>query len=258
MSNINIPESVSPFGTEGSGCQKKFWMGDRLIKFDSKYHESEKEVSAYKLGEAFGLQMVEYTKKKYLWGGECHNGCECKSFLSSTDTSVPIYNYIENLMIPRNISSMDYFDKTVGAIAEGTGLEESNVKDWLLHILSFDYLICNEDRHLGNIELIYSKESKTYRFSPIFDNGRSFLGRNSMPLGGIGCLQGMLNKFKSSPFSSNPKKNLVYLDDAKDIILKFSARVSKEGLLKLPINDFHKKVVLMQYKNLIGREWGEV
>lgn len=256
MSNIN--ESAPPFGAEGTGCQKKFWIGDRLIKFDSKYHESENEVSAYRLGEAFGLQMVEYTKKKYLWEGESYNVCECKSFLSKTDTSVPIYYYMEDLIIPRNMSAADFFDKTVAAVAEGTAMEESKVKDWLLHILSFDYLICNEDRHLGNIELVYSKARKAYRFSPIFDNGRSFLGRNSMPTGGIGSLQGMLYKFKSCPFSSNPKKNLVYLDKAKEIILKFSSRISKESLLKLPINDYHKKVVLIQYKNLIGGEWGEV
>ena len=250
-------DSRNVFGTTGSGNQKKQWIGPKLIKLNSKFHEASKEVSASILGKSFGLPIVHYVKSEYLYKGKKYVGCECDTFLKTNEISISLYQIIlaENVIVTNNMSSMDYFNNVVIAIYNYTngGLSVKNIQDYLLKILVFDFIICNEDRHLTNIEFIYDEHTKKWRFAPIYDNGQSFLGRD----GGLTKLQieTKLRKFKTKTFSTNPYKNLIDINVAKNIALEFKRNLdSKYGSIdNLPINEFHKTLVKMQMERLLNK-----
>ena len=147
------------FGTDGSGNQKKAWIGNRLYKVDSKLRESTKEVSASALGKAFGLNVVQYHREKIhthnsehwaCWSESyCKNGVEC---ITLSD----IINYYD-INIPMNTSAKDMFIMCINAIHSFTHINKDSIISWLIHMIVFDFIIANNDRHLSNIEFIYSR-----------------------------------------------------------------------------------------------------
>lgn len=238
-------DTYKVFGSEGSGNQKKFWVGDTLIKLNSKYHEAEKEYSAYMLGKLLGFPVIEYKKGKYVYNSVTYNGCECKSFKQPKEESVTLYTVLEFVAIPANLSALDYFNITINAIEEYTSgkITKQHASKYLKNMVLFDYLICNSDRHLSNIEILH-KEG-TWRFAPYFDNGQTFLLRDGMP--SKSQFEKSLRDFKTLPFSRNPVKNLIDLDYAK----RFCKDIDINKVKSLNINSYHKKVILHQINTLL-------
>ena len=82
------------FSTTGSGQQKKAWDSNILYKIDSKYRESNKEVSASSFAEACELNHVTYRRVECLIDGQRYWCSACKSYLKSNDISIPLYNML--------------------------------------------------------------------------------------------------------------------------------------------------------------------
>jgi len=105
-------ESDKIFRSTGSGNQKKIWVGNKLIKLNSKWREASKEESAGILADAFGLYSVQYIKKEYI----VHNikciGCECLSYLNKGETAITAIDILNkyNINISINLSAIDYFN----------------------------------------------------------------------------------------------------------------------------------------------------
>lgn len=238
-------------GIFGIGNQAKFWFDSKLIKLNFKYREAEKEYSAYVLGRAFGLNTVEYRKGEYEVGGKTWNGCECNNFLQSEEVSVSLWNLLEwqPFPVPTNMSAVEFFQKTVNAVANVTGLPYDAIANYIMCILVFDFLICNDDRHLNNIEFI--KGTAGYRFAPIFDNGQSFLLRDGVR--SVKERERLLRQYKSCPFSRDPDKNIIDRETAKRICMQFVQNAGGlEGIKALPINSWHKSLVLYRIKQICG------
>lgn len=241
------------FGTEGSGNQKKCWIGNNLIKLNSKYHEDEKEYSASRIGNLFGLNVVNYEKGMYTYNNTTYKGCECKSFISKHEYTVTLYWVISqcDFVVSNNLSAKDYFEKTLTAISTVLKIPKIVAAKHLMEMLVFDYIICNNDRHLTNIEFIYNKETACYTFTPIFDNGHSFLMRNSIPT--KKQLEMEFYKFKTRPFSTNPKANLIDIPTAKAYAESFKKQADLlGGIDSLQINEFHKYVAKRQLESLLN------
>ena len=151
------------------------------------------------------------------------------------------------------MSSVDYFNLAVDCSSKYTGLNRGLVSQYFMHILVFDFLICNGDRHLSNIEFIYNEYTNTWRLSPIFDNGDSFFGKDGSLTNSQ--MEQEFRRLKMKPFSSNPYKNLIDLGEAKKIALWFKGNIeSVYGSINgLPINDAHKKVIKTQFERLLNR-----
>lgn len=109
-------------------------------------------------------------------------------------------------------------DETPWAFVKRMGWEKQFYDMFLL-----DYLILNRDRHGANIEVLYNRQSDSYRLSPIFDNGLSLMF--SLPLNAD---EKMLNDW--DVLADRPVNNFVG-----------SLRSTKENLKILPKN--YKKAV---------------
>lgn len=249
-------DNYESFGTPGSGNQTKFWINNQLVKLDSKFRESDKEVSASKLADVFNLNHITYSKIKALYKNQNHNACICDSYLDGNiEEEISIYNLLNlyNVYITQNESSVSYFDKVIKVINIFTGISESDIKFWLLSILTFDYIICNTDRHLSNLCVIHNLYNDTYKLCPIFDNGQSFLNTNGELTNNeieIRC-----RKLKFKPFSTNAKSNLIDINYAKDLVSQWEsfAMLKYGSLINMPINSGHNKIIryrINQLKNL--------
>lgn len=246
-------DSLCAFGTEGSGNQIKFWQGDTLIKLNSKHREADKEVAASVIGKAFNLDVVQYVSGAYFYQGSVHKGCECHSFLQSdeeTYTLAQILQYVQ-FSVPATMSAVEYYSKTVNAVTQFTSIPLADVDLYLMQILVFDFLICNPDRHLNNIEFIQNCNTKVFKIAPIFDFGQAFLHRSVMPSQQV--LSQELHKFKSLPFSRNPKSNLIDITKAKAIAKQFLHNVGGvKGIQALDIDDYYKRLVVLRFKTLFS------
>lgn len=248
-----ILDSSYMFGTEGSGNQKKFWMGDTLIKLNSKYQEADKEVAASVIGKAFGLDMVEYTTGTYLFQDTIYKGCQCHSYLLPNEESYTLAHILQHIQfaVPATMSAIEYYRKVVDAITQYTHIPLADVDLYLMQLLVFDFLICNPDRHLGNIEFLLNTETKTSRAAPIFDCGQAFLHRSIMPSKRL--LTQELYKFKALPFSRNPRSNLIDINKAKQIAKRYLANAGGiEGIQALNINGYFKYLVILRFKTLLN------
>jgi hypothetical protein len=249
--------SANMFGSEGSGNQKKFWTTDnRLVKLNSKYREADKEVSAYELGTMFGLDMVRYEKKEYMFRSQKCIGCECENYLQNYEVSIPFSELFSGseAVINFNTKASEFFDITVGLICDLTHFTKDSVRKYIMQILVFDYIICNEDRHLSNFEIIKNEKKGVYRFAPIYDNGLSFLKTNAVLTQAE--LQKRLKKYKSMPFSRNPKTNLIDLKEAKQIAHEYKTNADLHGgiLNNFNIAEFHRRLAHKRLSELLSEK----
>lgn len=249
-------DDYESFGTQGSGNQTKFWINNQLVKLDSKFKESDKEVSASILASIFELNHVDYTKIKTVYKNQIYNACICDSFFNrDCEEEVTLYTILNlyNINIVQNESAFSYFNKVIDVIHKLTNLDKLIIIEWLISILTFDFLVCNTDRHLNNLSLIYNFNDNTYRLGPIFDCGYSFLSTNSDL--SLKEIESRCRKLKFKPFSTNEKYNLVNINYAKNLALEWETiGVNKYGsLINIPMNSIHNKIFryrLNKLKNL--------
>lgn len=245
-------DNYSRFGTSGSGNQPKFWVNNYLVKVDSKFRESDKEVSACRLAEILGIYHARYEKIEAL-----HNGRMCKCCISNSyldrenESEITMYKILTlaNVSIKQNDSAASFFNVAVKAVSTLTGISSSDVQKWLMQILVFDFIICNTDRHLTNICIIRNSNGK-YRLGPIYDNGQSFLNTNGELT--IKEIELRCRKYKSKPFSTNPKSNLIDIGIAKNLVIYWEKRIISTygSISNLPINDGHKKILKYRINQL--------
>lgn len=241
------------FGSEGSGDQKKIWIEDRLHKLNSKFHEDDKEVAASIIGRAFGLNCVEYHSAKYQVSDKIYRGCYCDSYLAEYEEPVSFAYIFQQTTfdVPMKMPAVKFYIKTLELVTEFTGLAASSIDDYLMNLLVFDFLICNPDRHFSNIELIHNVSTGAYKFTPIFDCGQAFLKRSAMPSRDI--LESELHKFKTKPFSTNPKKNLIDIERAKEIANQFVSNAGgAESLQALNLEPYFVQLTLHRYHELLS------
>lgn len=242
----------------GTGYQQKFWINNKhtLVKLNSKLREDEKEYSAYILGRAFGLNTVKHTKSEYKFRGAMHKGCQSDIFFNRVlETSSGTYDKIEKTYpdVLRELngqksakSKFIVYIKVLNKIINST--DEAHIANYILSILVFDFLICNEDRHYNNIEIIENVITGERRFAPIFDNGMSFLKTNASSIESW-----KYRDFKTGPFSTSPSKNLIDIQRAKGIARQFLVNAGGiQGISRLPIIDGHKQIVIHQFRELLG------
>jgi len=244
-------DSHSVFGTDGSGNQVKMWLNNSLIKVNSKYKEATKEVDAYKLGSAMGLYCAEYTSLLVNYRGSERRACMSESFLLKDEIELTISYIIDlhNISIPMNLSAVEYIDIVVKTISDFTGIDSEAVYTWLYDMLVFDYIICNDDRHLTNFEVLYSKAKGSYRLAPYYDHGESFFRTDSVL--SIQNYEKCEHKYKSKPFSSNPDKNIGdYVRARVSFIRMINTVGGINGIKSLDISQGHKLTVLRRIHRL--------
>lgn len=162
--NYMSPDSAS------DGWLKKKWRivdGDRvLFKAGSGSYQQEpyNEVLATSIMKRLGIDCAEYNLT--LIGDKPYS--ECKDFVTSETELVTAHNILKSVKKPNNKSVYEHY---IDCCKE---LGITNIQHGLNQMLTLDFIIVNEDRHLNNFGLIRNAETLEYiSVAPIYDNGTS-------------------------------------------------------------------------------------
>ena len=211
--------SSKAFGSYSAGEQIKCWVKidniAYLVKVNTHNREASKEVSAYRLAKAFRIPCVEYKELDVKLKGVDRKACICRSYLSNGDSDISIWKALGGrFQVKKNESAKGLFNRVVECLSAKLKIDKLRLENYIKTILTFDYIICNTDRHLNNISFI--ENNGVYRFAPIYDNGKSFLSTDAVLADSD--LIARSNKYKSKPFSSNPKSNLIDIEFSKSLV----------------------------------------
>lgn len=161
--------------TDSFGCQKKYKKDNIWYKEDTLGGEGiAEELSSVLLSCSIlppDISFVHY--KRCMIGNK--EGCESNNFLKPFEQFISLKALYIN-EIGGNISDRvfsisnikDRFEYIVDFVKTYTNLD---ITDYLRSILTLDMIICNPDRHYGNLGVI-KREDNTFRLAPIFDNGQ--------------------------------------------------------------------------------------
>lgn len=219
-----------------------------LVKVNTHHRESLKEVSAYKLAKAFGLNCVEYRDISIKFKGLDRKACICKSYLRENENDISVWKALGNRFTIKKgeSASSSLFSRVVSDVSYRLRLDKDSLSRYIKSILTFDYIICNTDRHLNNISFI--ENNGVYRFAPIYDNGKSFLSTDAILTDSD--LIDRSNKYKSKPFSSNPKSNLIDIEFSKYLVKQWLNNAG--NLDNVLTNKGHLKIVKYRINKLLS------
>ena len=122
------------------------------------------EVIASELMQLIGVEHVGYSLV-------CHDGevfSSCPAFASTDAELVPAWAILKDCRRREGQTQYGYVRDSF----ESLGLEGCG--DFFDRMICVDFIIANEDRHLGNFGIIRDPESLEIRgFAPMYDNGTS-------------------------------------------------------------------------------------
>lgn len=164
--NINY---MSP-DVASDGWLKKKWRivdGERILfkgGSGSNYQEPYNEVLATAIMNRLGIECTQYTLT--LIGDTPYSAC--KDFVTSETELVTAHNILKSVKKPNNKSVYEHY------IDCCKDLGMADIQDKINQMLTLDFIIVNEDRHLNNFGLIRNAETLEYiSTAPIYDNGTS-------------------------------------------------------------------------------------
>lgn len=250
MQTLELSSSKA-FGSYSAGEQYKCWVNINntayLVKVNTHSREASKEVSAYRLAKAFGIPCVEYKEIAVKLSGIDRKACICRSYLGENENDISVWKALGNrFQVKKNESAKDLFDRVVECLSAKLRIDKISLENYIKIILTFDYIICNTDRHLNNINFIGN--NGVYRFAPIYDNGKSFLNTDAILTDSN--LIARSNKYKSKPFSSNPKSNLIDIEFSKTLVRQWVRNAG--NLDNVLTNKGHLKIVKYRVNKLLG------
>lgn len=183
METIHIPANAGRIiSTSSKGDQSKWRVSDKWVKQNTRGYEGQAEVLASLVLAHSTLQENEYVKYS-LWeiilpDGELSLGCYSHDFRGKLQEVTlerlfeANFTSTDPVLNDQSLSTNEKFERIMQQVQDFTGLD---VRQEIAHLLAFDALILNEDRHTNNILFLYNPIEKSWQLAPIFDNGLSLL-----------------------------------------------------------------------------------
>ena len=197
--NYMSPDSAS------DGWLKKKWRildGDRvLFKAGSGSYQQEpyNEVLATIIMKRLGIECAEYSLT--LIGDKPYSAC--KDFISSETELVTAHNIMKSQTKPNHKSNYEHY------IDCCKDLEIKDIQHSINQMLTLDFIIVNEDRHLNNFGLIRNAETLEYTCAaPIYDNGTSMWFNTA-----TGSIKAGARDIASKPFKTNHSDQIKLVTD---------------------------------------------
>lgn len=172
----NALDFSSPDNTSDGNLKKRWKIIDGkrcLVKGGSNPFRQQpfNEVIASDIMERLGIPHVPYT---ILWNKDAPYSV-CEDFVDETTELIPAWRIIQTQKRSNSISVYQHFVNC----CEALGIKD--VVPFLDRMITLDYIIANEDRHLNNFGAIRDAETLQWLgMAPIYDSGSS-LGYDKVP-----------------------------------------------------------------------------
>ena len=192
---------TSPDNTTEGWLRKKWIIADGmrlLMKSGSGVYQQEpfNEVIASVVMRRLEVEHIPYTLT--FINGEPYSLCE--NFITSDTELITAWRVIQTKKQPSNRSLRDHFYDCCDILGA------QNVRDSMNKMLTVDYIISNEDRHLNNFGLIRNAETlEWYGLAPVYDSGTSlWYNMNTRRVGAT---------VESKPFRRTHAEQIKLVDD---------------------------------------------
>lgn len=223
--NGNIDFRTPDFTTDG--VLKKYWLSldgiPTLVKFGDLGEEangknllSANEVVAARIAKIMEIPHVDYFPIQLGKSGEIVSGCPC--FISDSNLE-----FVNGLQLEKE-----------GRLKSGADLWghmcSMGMRDFLEHMIVFDYIIGNTDRHTKNFGVIRDPDTLEIKFAaPLFDSGSSF-GWNG---------EYNISKIVTKPFRDNANDQLALVSNFPNNIPDFKeiSRIIEDVYLGFSISE---------------------
>lgn len=173
--------------TTSKGDLQKWYYQNKWYKQDKFGYEglAEKVISDI-------LQFSSLQKEEFIKYEACNikikdnitQGCYSENFTKEDEEIVTfkkIFNFLQ--FNPDDLNILDVQDRIfylIDLFKREIGID---IKDYLQKIFTLDAFFLNEDRHYGNLALLYNRSLKKFKPAPIFDNGLSLLSDTQIATG---------------------------------------------------------------------------
>lgn len=230
----NDIDFYSPNNTS-DGMLKKAWIVGKdkkryLLKssFKSKELEPFNEVLAGFICKAIHLDYTKYTIE--LINKMPLSKCEC--FITKDSELISAYALLKKENVDFQDNSLNLYKKYIGLL-ENNGIKNAKMSIGKMFIL--DYLIVNQDRHLGNLGIIRDVETlKWLKIAPNFDSGQAMYSQKEIYEMNFENTTGCFFNDKNMDFEKilDIVCNQECLDDIDFVTLEKVPNLWKEELLK--------------------------
>lgn len=194
-------------GHSSKGNQLKWRVDNTWYKADHMGYEGLAEVMVSGLLEYSDVENyvryfpaeIQYKDKKYI-------GCKSSSFLDTDEEFVTVEHLFRQWKggsLSAELGKIPDVEDRIVYMVENvinfTGLVQFG--KYMAAILALDAFFVNEDRHTNNIGVIYNMKSKSYRLSPVFDNGLALLADTMTDFGIEKSLEECMKRVEAKLFS---------------------------------------------------------
>ncbi|WP_235847445.1 HipA domain-containing protein [Intestinibacillus massiliensis] len=202
------------------------------IDHGREYQDSVAEVIAARLAQEMGVPAVPYRLCRIkLEDGQSILGTLSPNFCTPEESYISFETMVESAAEPVywGTSAKENYQLVIDWFRRLTNLD---ARTYLDTMLLFDYLICNEDRHLNNFGVLKDVKNGTYRFPPLFDNGYAlgFMQTERRPV------EQYLYSCKAKPFSTSFTKQL-HLVNCLPTGITLPERIADKLFAGLPVGD---------------------
>ena len=188
--NLKLSDAVTSNSSDGQLLKWNINIGKESLYIKSSsfnefnrcwLYESYSELIVCRLLKELGnTNMVMYYPCKInLDNNTTIFGCYSKSFLKEDEKYISIAHICKVGQLQDKYTFEGYTGYTalINDIQTKYGI---NIKEFLDENIEIDYITLNQDRHLGNLGIIYNYRTNTLRPAPIFDNGNSLFSTSDI------------------------------------------------------------------------------
>lgn len=243
MTEINLDDKyLINKDSSSKGMLTKYFKNGVWYKLDCNGYESKSEYIVSELLKNSNISdFVEY--ELCVVNGK--NACLSKDFLNHDESFKSfrgIYRAYTGNHLSKDILRINSIEDRVEFVIDFFK-EKLNIdiKSYLQRVLWLDYIVKNDDRHFGNLGLVFNSTSKTYRTAPIFDNGSSLLS-NCFLYDLDKSIEKNLRKIVGTPFSASLKKQAELFKNPYKFDLEFLNNIENcraKKVLEISIADIY-------------------
>lgn len=225
------------------GSQIKYRKDNYWYKKDNRGHEGRTEYLCSKLLSFSTLEQSEYVEYEQGYINQ-NMGCRSKNFLNPGEELITFYRLYYNEFgkdLSEVIGRMETMEERIEYVVnfiKQTCLID--ITDYMKKILTLDWIILNEDRHLNNLAVVF--RDGIFVPAPIFDNGVSLLTAN-LSVNWNFSIEDNVKRVIARPFCGSHEKMLNYF--GKGFELNVSAALE---WLDKETNSREKEVLMYQIK----------
>lgn len=222
---------------ENRGYLKKYWIelnNYYLVKYNDCLLEDQ-DIMEYFISKVHKINNVDTVNVKLAHHQTLGNCCLVESFLKENEVLLEMDSRVagyKKRTVEYNISRAFWivFGK-FNMLENIEDIENNCLKESYIKMIFSDCIVCNQDRKLRNVGIVYDEVKQTRRLTPLYDNGLAF---------------------GSFPSKESPTVHVANEEFYKEDVLKFILKHNLDVVYDIACNFINNYDVILDELNTLG------